>query len=341
MKICFFGIFNNQYNRNAVLIKGLRRHGVDVVECSSSEKGIKKYIDLIKKHKKIKERYDILFVAFPGQSVMLLARLLTRKKIVFDAFTSVYDSAVNDRKVVGKYSFKAAYYWLQDFLACFLANKIITDSIENKKYLAKNFHVNEKKISVVYVGCDEEIMRPLSKERNEKFLVHFHGSYIPLQGVKFIISAAELLTQYPIHFNIVGTKIKKEFAAKKNLPNISFYDNVDYNELSNMINQSDLCLGIFGETEKADRVIPNKVFEAMACGKAIITAETKGIKEVFTDKINILFCQRANAQDLADKIRLVFEDRGLMCKISNNAYRLFNQKYRPQEISKLLIDIIK
>ena len=33
MKVCYWGTFERQYPRNAVLISGLRQNGIEVVEC--------------------------------------------------------------------------------------------------------------------------------------------------------------------------------------------------------------------------------------------------------------------------------------------------------------------
>ena len=81
MKVCFFGFYNPLYNRNRVLKKGLEKNGVEVIECRSEKKGIKKYYDLIQKHKKIKHDYDVMFVQYPGQQAAILAGIICRKFI--------------------------------------------------------------------------------------------------------------------------------------------------------------------------------------------------------------------------------------------------------------------
>ena len=115
MTICYFGIYNSDYSRNRVLIKGLKQNGVKIIECQSSLSGFKKYIDLIRKHKKIKNQYNIMIVGFPGYQAMILAKCLTNKIIIFEAFASLYDSMVLDRKIVEQKSLKAKYYWFLDW----------------------------------------------------------------------------------------------------------------------------------------------------------------------------------------------------------------------------------
>ena len=156
LTICFFGIYNPKYPRNRVLISGLKQNDVNVIECGTELKGVKKYFDLIKKHWEIRKEYDILFVAFPGWHSMILAKFLTRKPIIFDAFISVYDSAVFDRKNTKQYSLKARYFWFIDWLACVLADKVILDTNEHIKYFVSEFGLKKEKFERIFVGSFAE-----------------------------------------------------------------------------------------------------------------------------------------------------------------------------------------
>ena len=125
MTVCYFGMYKPKYTRNRVLINGLRAHDVDVIECQSRESGVKKYLRLFLLYLKNHKSFDIVVVGFPGHTVVPLAWLLTRlsrKKLIFDAFVSMYDSVVYDREECSPYSFTAVKYWLVDWLAGRLAD---------------------------------------------------------------------------------------------------------------------------------------------------------------------------------------------------------------------------
>ena len=51
-------------------------------------------------------------------------------------------------------------------------------------------------------------------------------------------------------------------------------DWVDADELPGVVAEHDVCLGIFGTTDKAPRVVPNKVYQGVASGCAVVTSDT-------------------------------------------------------------------
>jgi glycosyltransferase involved in cell wall biosynthesis len=353
MKVCYFGNYKPDYSRNLVLIKGLRENGIKVIECNNRSKGLLKFWRLFLKHLKIRNKYDVMIVGFPGQTAVLLAKILTRKKIIFDAFVSLYDSNVFDRQIYSAESFRAKYYWFLDWFTCRLADKILLDTNEQIKYFISEFKIKQEKFSRLFVGADDNLMKPreilsnnnLPAKPSGKILVFFYGNYIPLQGAKYIIESANILKEENFHFNLLGSgqdyQGAIELAREFGLKNITFLPRVSYEKLSLYINQADICLGIFGQTPKTQRVIPNKVFDYLACAKPFITAETPAIKELLEDKVHCLFCETANASDLAKKILELKNNNVLREKIAQNGYKLYQEKLTPKVLGKILRTIVE
>jgi hypothetical protein len=158
MIICYFGDYDPGYGRNRVLLKGLRENGVNILECRSEKKGFTLYQDLREKHKKIKGKYDILIV---GQSfntrLVWLAKLLSRKKIVWDAFYSFYDKYAFDNKVISPNGLRGWYLWLSEWLACRLANMILLDADAHIDYFARLFRINKNKFIRAFIGADDSV----------------------------------------------------------------------------------------------------------------------------------------------------------------------------------------
>ncbi|HEY4482777.1 MAG TPA: hypothetical protein VI953_01230 [Candidatus Paceibacterota bacterium] len=150
-KVLFFGIYDPNYSRNAVLMLGFRENGWEVDECRIDPKqvgGLRKYLQLWKEGKKLKgDKFNLIIVAFPGHTVVWLARLLFGKKIIFDMFVSLYNSEVEDRGNGNR-----MWNYLLDWYSVRLANKVLLDTNEQIKYVSNLVHVTPSKFIRVFVG---------------------------------------------------------------------------------------------------------------------------------------------------------------------------------------------
>ena len=336
MTVCFFGIYDRHYSRNNILIKGLRQNGINIIECNATEGKIGKYWTLFIMHWKIRKSYDAMIVAFPGYQAVILARLITRKLVVLDAFFSIYDSEVCDRRSTKPKTPAALYYWLLDWLACGLADKVLLDTDAHINYFRELFHFKKEKFIRVLLGADDRIIERDRQNDRDYLLVHFHGIATPLQGVDYIVRAARLLADENIKFNLVGSKIRR-YPKQRHNRKINFIDTMSYRDLMSLMSVADICLGIFGDSRKTQVVIPNKVYEALAVGKAVITADTPAVREVLTDRENCLLCRAGDSRDLADKIIMLNKDDELRRQIAANGRQLFIDKLTPVQVTLPLV----
>src|ERR1700691_3199308 len=103
MRICWFGIYDKSYPRNDILISGLKMNGVEVIECAASWKENGRYLKLIRKLKELRGSYDIIYAAYPAPVPTIIAKLFSRKPVWMDAFYSMYDAVVNDRREISRF----------------------------------------------------------------------------------------------------------------------------------------------------------------------------------------------------------------------------------------------
>ena len=334
-RVLFFGIFDPKYSRNRVLIRGFEENRYKAVLCRVDPKkypGIKKYIQLFKEYRKIKHtNFDHVIVAFPGHTVVWLAYLLFGRRIIFDVFISFNNSEIEDREKDQIFSARAIYYWSLDWLSMHLAQKLLIDTYVHRDFLSKKFGISEKKFAIVYVGSDDSVIYPIKKDMGKKLIVHFHGTGTPMQGVPYILKAAELLKKNKdIEFRMYGI-------SGSDTENSHFFGRFPYEDMSKKLSEADFVMGIFGDTKKAQLVIPNKVFEGLAARKPVITAETTASKEILKDKENVILCQNASPEDLAEKIQILAKDPTLVETVSLGGYELFKQKLTPKLVIKKVI----
>ena len=345
MRILYFGSYDSDYARNRVLIKGLRIQKADVIECRDNGPGFKKFLNLFLKHRKLGSRYDVMIVGFLGHVIMPFAKLITSRPIIFDAFVSLYDSNVFDRRIVAPPSFRARYYWLLDWFSMRLADVILFDTQEHINYAAKEFKIPPQKFRRIFVGTDTDLFYPRqSLQTDGPFKVYFQGSFIPLQGIEYIVKAAKQVENQEIEFTILGSG-QTYFAVRKladdlGVKNIKFIERVSYDSLPNYIASADICLGIFGDTAKTRRVIPNKVYEYAAMAKPIITADTPAIRELFNQD-DLLLIKSGDPKMLADAILQLKNDPAGRTVFARNAYKKFVKYATPEILGQQFKDIIQ
>jgi len=342
MKLLVTGNYDPSYNRTQILLNGLKSNKeIKIYEFPISSF---KTLDKIQFRQLAQETDYIYLPPFTHPSVKKIKRL-TNKPIIFDPLISKYLTKVFDYQQVSKYSPRAYKNYLKDKIPLQLADLIIADTQEHKKYFYQQFKINPKKIVVLPIGADIAQFKANKTTPSNQFKVGFYGGFIPLQGVGKIIEAAQLLQhEKDIEFNLIGTGFEFEkmklFAQKLNLNNIKFLGWINYDELPIIINSFDICLGIFGDTPKTDLVIPNKIYHYAALNKCIISKETPAIKEIFTDKKNIILTDN-KPTSIAKKILNLKNNKELRNKISKAGFNLIENHYNQEKIAKQFVEILK
>ncbi len=309
-----FGFPDPRSPRYRNLVKTYEQEGWDVRECLTEAKGFfGKHRDLLAKFKKQSTGYDALLVNFPGYYLMPLAWMLTRhphRTLIFDAFISISDTLVSDRKKVSWVNPVAWFYYIADVVSCHLADEVLIDTEAHKRFFMKRFYLRDSCVRVIHVGTRDDLFHPGPKEHllpSGKFNLLFIGTYIPLQGIEYILQAANILaSDLHIHFTLIGRGQTYPaicaLAEKLKLTNVTFMDFQPMEKLPKFLRSCDAALGIFGTSDKADRVIPHKVYDAVACGVPVITARNKAIGEKFTDGKEVFLCHPGDPESLADII---------------------------------------
>ena len=179
MRVCMFGTYEAAYDRNQVLMRGMREAGVEVIEChvplwetmrykTSAFKGPAQYVVIAAKlalaYLQLCFRYvlapphDIVLVGYLGHFDVFPARLLSwlrRKPLVFDAFVSLYDTSVEDREVFRRGSLSANLLRLVDRWSCKLSDLVLLDTSQHIEYFCKEFDLDPSKFQRVLVGADQ------------------------------------------------------------------------------------------------------------------------------------------------------------------------------------------
>lgn len=155
------------------------------------------------------------------------------------------------------------------------------------------------------------------------------GSHIPLHGGTTIVEAAKRLVSEPIDFVMLGEGQERaglEASAPKNL---TFFDAVPLDELPALLRDAELVLGTFGASAKAQCVVPQKVFQALACGRPLITARTPSQSALLRDRQDAWLVEPSNATELAAAISALAADSKLREQLGAQGRRRFEEVAAP------------
>ena len=325
MRILAFGYHDQTAPRHWNISRDMLAEGIQLVECHTTERGLwKKLRDLTRRYKALRKNADGVFVTFPGQALLPFAWLLTRifppgrpagnkKILMFDAFIGLHDTVVGDRKLLSRWNPYGWFLFFLDWLACRLADVVFVDTEAHRRFFMKRFGLRPERVKVAYLGTRTDLFHPRKGQHEKRnvgsFEVLFYGSYIPLQGIEVILAAAKILrdTHPAVRFTLIGKgqtlPAMRSLAEKWNLTNVRFQPPVAYQMLPDWIRAADLSLGIFGTSGKAQRVIPHKVYDAVACGIPLITADTPAIREKFAKHPLVTLIPAGDPKALAEAIR--------------------------------------
>lgn len=281
----------------------------------------------------IKIKHEI-FILMPFSKNQFIKNIFKRNRIINDFFISNYDTYVFDRKKITNKNPRAWWKYFQDWINFRFSKYLLSDTNEHFMYWEKLFGKFKGKHFVLPVLADRTIYYPSNEYKTgDKIKILFYGSFIPLHGIDVILKAFSLLERENIEFEakIIGNGQK--FNEMKKLFNELKLQNVLMNgelisekELSHEIRNHDIILGIFGKSTKAQSVVPNKVYQSLACRKAVITMKSKAIDEFFSDS-EIITCSNTPI-DLSNNLKNLIKDVKKIEYYSNNGYRKFEDLYK-------------
>ena len=343
IRICFLPGRESSYARTRILIKAMQKVGLDVLDCSCKNKSFLRYFSAFIKFLQNKSKADIIFVSFYGHFLVPLVKLLTKKKILFDAFVSTYQTLAIDRKVIGKNGPLAYIAKSLDRVACRMADRVFLDTYQHINFYVNTYGLDRQKFTRLLPGSDTTVMFPRDGESQDEFIVHFHSEFQPLHGAIYIVKAAKLLEH--IKFRLIGRGMElkrcKRLSQKLKLKNIEFHPAVKYEDLPKYMAEANVCLGIFGDTAKTSTVIPHKVYEALAMGKPVITADTPAVRELLTHEKDVLFCENANPESLAKAIERLKNDKSLKETLGKKGHELCQKYCSFSKLGKIILGDIE
>jgi len=369
VRVLWFGTYSvgAGYPRNTVLMEALRAVGTEVVEChaplfknahdkvaaASTITGSLRFgVRALAAWARLTAGFfragprDAVVVGYTGHLDLYLARALSiawRRPVVLDAFLSPYDTVVKDRRLLKESSASARALFRLERNALRLADLVLTDTRAHAEFMAATFGVRLERFVPVPVGslvrAPARVPVPVSVggggEEREPFTAFFCGTFVPLQGVSYILDAAQRAPD--LRFHIVGDgpdgpRVEEE-VKQRAMSNVVLERRfIQRDDLERRLAGADAVLGVFGTTPKARRVVPCKVYDGLAAGLPVVTGAGAGPDELLTHGENALLVDRARPDSLVHALRRLRDEPALGEKLRDGARKLARERFSPEAI---------
>ena len=295
----------------------------------------------------LRRRYDLVFVGFYGHLLVLPVGMLAKGPVLFDAFVSTYDTLCFDREVCTPHSFLGRLAFRLDQAACRSADLVLLDAHQHVVYFARTFRLPSDRLIALPVGCNEDLFHPRPKpsRRDPVTRVLYYCTYLPLHGVETVLHAAALVDAEPIHFRLVGSgrtyTRARRLARQLGLRNVAFVPPIPLQSLPDEIAAADICLGgHFGQSPKAGRVIPGKVYQILAMARPLIASDTPANRELLSHGETAYLTPPAHPQALAAAILTLHRDEALRHALAVRGRALYEQCCSEAVITARLREIV-
>jgi glycosyltransferase involved in cell wall biosynthesis len=353
--VLWLGTYERDYPRNRVLIDGLAQIGVAVAECHAPLwEGREHKADgalapgriaalalaaggawaSVLRRQAALPRPAALVAGYPSQPdapIVLAVARARRVPLVVDAMIALSD-AMADRGRAGR---AAAALALLDRLAFRHADLVVADTEANARWLTERFSLPPERVAAVPVGADPVVFAPAPEPEGPPRML-FVGKLAPLHGIDVVLAAARRPGAPALR--IIGDgQLGPWLAAELRRappPGVEHVPWVPFRELGDEVRAAGICLGVFGASERVGRVVPNKVWQAMAAGRAIVTADGPAPREVLRDGVDALLVPAADPAALADAVERLAADPALRARLGASARARYLELGAPAAVAR-------
>ncbi len=255
----------------------------------------------------------LVVVGFGGQLDVLLAARLCRPRagLVFAPLVSLSETLVEDRGVFPAGGARARLLRALDRATFRAADVVLADTAAHAAYL-RELGAPPERVAVWHFGVEPEFVTPAVAAAVPRRVL-FYGRYLPLHGVDTILRAAARLGDRADVVLIGGgpERSRMEALGARLGVRVAWREDMPLAALPGELAAASVVLGVFGAGRKAAMVVPNKVYQAAAAGRALVTRDAPALREVLEPGTHCLVCPPADPDALAGAVRRLLDDPAL------------------------------
>lgn len=342
--LIWWGRSDSAYNRNAVIRAALQRLGWVLHDYRP---GLMDTLRLASPPRPADAQL-VWVPCFRQRDVATAARFAKRHglPLVFDPLISAFDKQVLERGKFAEDSPQAKRLLAKEKSLFRLADLVIADTAAHAAYFQSAFGLAKERTAVIPVGADEAMFTPRDTSPGKgRVQVLFYGSFIALQGPETIVKAASHCDA--VDWCLLGDgplRAPCETLAS-GLAHVRFEPWRPFAELPGRIGKADILLGVFSDSDKAGRVVPNKMYQAMACARPVISRQPLPGTFPWNDQApvehsGVMTVPANDPQALADAVSTLANDSAMRQQAGQAARATYEQHGSVAHITQVVSDVI-
>ena len=346
MHVLILGAFSPTYPRDRIITEGLQLAGVEVTlrTLPLGSKTLSR-AGLVLRSLPDLRRFDAVLIPTFNQTLAPLvwaAAKIARVPVLLDYMVGLSDVNEDRKSITGV---RAQFYRQIDRFNLRMI-PAVTDTESHIRHFERLLGADLPRLRVLPVGVQPEWLETAPPPFETPLVALFIGTFIPFQGVDVILKAAAILRDNPnIRIELVGkgqTFAQAEaFIQESGLNNVTLIHGFfPISELVQRAARAAVILGVFGVAEKTDYVVPNKVFDGMAMGRAVITADAEAMREFFTPGEHFISVPAGDPEVLAAALTDASADLARTAAIGKAAAERIRTEFLPLQIGAQLREII-
>jgi len=293
-----------------------------------------------------------VYVPYPAIFLLWWASLLPtflRPAFIADAYISVWDSMFKDRALSVGDGLLARMIQRFEGRALRAARLVVTDTRANEIALVRDFQLNPSRVTSLPLGLDVSpyaTIAPIVPRADGTLRLLFVGTLIPLHGVSVILDAARALSaERELEFRIVGdgqqAPLVEQALAEEGHGSLTWVRAWQQpQDMARELAAADICLGVFGGSGKAARVLPFKLYMYLAAGKAVISQNELSLPAGLPAPPILGVAGPVTGERLAAAILRLARDKRLRESLERDAREYFARWLGDAQLAKRWDDIL-
>lgn len=226
-----------------------------------------------------------IYVPYPSVFLLWWMSWIPRRwrpRVIADAYVSLWDAAFRDRAATGGHGLVSKSIKRFEARALRAADWVLVDTLANRDAFVRDFGIQPRRIRALPLAIGDSGRRVAAtggdKATPSVGTVLFVGTLVPLHGIGVVADAARLLLaqNLPVRFEFVGDGQDQSALLKlsEEFPPGQFEWERGWQSAESVRSRmlaATVCLGVFGGEGKAARVLPFKVYLALASGRPLVT----------------------------------------------------------------------